>query len=91
MIGSSLVTGTNKLIPAEEFRHSQTDETGEVQKDANGHELKGRAIDRALATSRTVRVRIPSVHSSAPSSARSTTSVGSSFCGLRVHRRWPDF
>ena len=43
------MTGTNKLIPAEEFRHSQTDETGEVQKDANGHELKGRAIDRALA------------------------------------------
>ena len=49
LIGSSLVTGTNTLIPAEEFRHAQTDETGEVQKDANGHELKGRAIDRALA------------------------------------------
>ncbi|OAI55236.1 hypothetical protein AYO47_09660, partial [Planctomyces sp. SCGC AG-212-M04] len=48
LFSSSLITGTGTLIPAEEF-HIQKDASGHVMLDANGRELKGRAVDRALA------------------------------------------
>lgn len=48
LVGSALVTGTGTLIPAEEF-HAEKDEFGHVKVDENGAELKGRAVDRALA------------------------------------------
>ncbi len=48
LLGSSLVTGTGTLIPVEEF-HVQKDELGHVMVDDAGRELKGRAVDRALA------------------------------------------
>ena len=48
LIGSALITGTNTLIPAEELR-LRTDAAGDVQKDVHGNDLKGKAVDRALA------------------------------------------
>lgn len=48
LFGSALVTGTGTLIPAKEF-HVEKDEFGVVKVDENGAEIKGRAVDRALA------------------------------------------
>ena len=48
LLGSAFVTGTGTLIPAHEF-HVEKDETGHVMFDDAGRELKGRAVDRALA------------------------------------------
>jgi hypothetical protein len=48
LIGSAVVTGTGTLIPPHEF-HVEKDESGHVLVDKNGMELKGRAVDRALA------------------------------------------
>ena len=48
LIGSALVTGTGTLIPTKEF-HVEKDESGIVKVDDNGAEIKGRAVDRALA------------------------------------------
>jgi hypothetical protein len=48
LLGSAFVTGTGTLIPAHEF-HVEKDESGHVKVDEEGRELKGRAVDRALA------------------------------------------
>ncbi|MCC7420832.1 MAG: hypothetical protein IT428_11145, partial [Planctomycetaceae bacterium] len=48
LLGSAFVTGTGTLIPAHEF-HVEKDELGHVKFDDEGRELKGRAVDRALA------------------------------------------
>ena len=48
LIGSAFVTGTGTLIPVQEF-HLQKDAMGHVLVDDAGRELKGRAVDRALA------------------------------------------
>jgi len=48
LIGSAIVTGTGALIPPHEF-HVEKDATGHVNVDENGEEIKGRAVDRALA------------------------------------------
>lgn len=48
LLGSAFVTGTGTLIPAHEF-HIQKDEQGHVQLDKYQREIKGRAVDRALA------------------------------------------
>ena len=48
LLGSSFVTGTGTLIPVSEF-HVQKDDMGHVMVDEDGRELKGRAVDRALA------------------------------------------
>ncbi len=48
LLGSAFVTGTGTLIPVHEF-HVDKDELGHVKVDEEGRELKGRAVDRALA------------------------------------------
>ncbi len=48
LLGSAFVTGTGTLIPVREF-HVEKDEMGHVRLDDAGRELKGRAVDRALA------------------------------------------
>ena len=48
LVGSAFVTGTGTLIPVHEF-HSEKDDMGHVMTDDAGRELKGRAVDRALA------------------------------------------
>lgn len=48
LLGSAIVTGTGTLIPVHEF-HVEKDELGHVRVDDDGRELKGRAVDRALA------------------------------------------
>lgn len=48
LLGSAFVTGTGTLIPASEF-HIEKDETGHVKVGEGGREMKGRAVDRALA------------------------------------------
>jgi len=48
LIGSAIVTGTGTLIPPHEF-HVEKDATGHVKVDVDGEEIKGRAVDRALA------------------------------------------
>ena len=48
LIGSSLVTGTGTLIPPEEY-HVVHDEEGKVKLDAEGRQVKGKAVERALA------------------------------------------
>ncbi len=48
LLGSAFVTGTGTLIPVHEF-HVEKDEAGHVVVDDAGRELKGRAVDRALA------------------------------------------
>lgn len=48
LLGSATVTGTGTLIPLHEL-HAEKNAAGEVLLDAEGRELKGRAVDRALA------------------------------------------
>ncbi len=48
LMGSALVTGTGTLIPVDEF-HVEKDAAGHVVVNEDGRELKGRAVDRALA------------------------------------------
>jgi hypothetical protein len=48
LLGSATVTGTGTLIPLDEF-HVERNELGQVQLDDEGREIKGRAVDRALA------------------------------------------
>lgn len=48
LLGSAFVTGTGSLIPPHEF-HIEKDLLGHVKLDADGAEIKGRAVDRALA------------------------------------------
>lgn len=48
LLGSATVTGTGTLIPLAEF-HVVRDDLGHITLDEEGREIKGRAVDRALA------------------------------------------